>query len=103
MEKNYRKKTCNFCDFAECCGIPEGVLCKEEHHQEGKDKFQCYCSPGCKYFKEDEKNDVYDLEYQSRKWELELKQDRVEKRQNLIEKMEKELEELKRKQKEDTE
>lgn len=51
-KKESREKTCNFCHFAEYSGTPDVVVCTEEHHQEGKDKFQCYCHT-CEYFKED--------------------------------------------------
>lgn len=59
---NYRERTCNFCDFAKKQWLPEGVVCSEEHHQEGKDRFQYYEHEGCDYFKDDNHNDIYGLE-----------------------------------------
>lgn len=59
-EKPKRQKICNFCDFAKACGIPEGVYCTEEHHQQGKDKWQ-YHHHKCEYFKDSGIVDVYDL------------------------------------------
>ena len=62
---NLRKKlydidhpTCNVCDYARPCGLPEGVLCTEEHHQEGKDKWQ-YCAHTCEYCKSSGKVRIY--------------------------------------------
>lgn len=49
---------CNICDFARPCGIPDGVLCTEEHHQKGKDKWQCY-SHRCEYGKCSGKVKIY--------------------------------------------
>ncbi len=66
-KNNYRERTCNFCDFAESCRVPDGVHCTEEHHQEGKDMFQYYRHKGCDYFKDEKHNDVYDLEESRRK------------------------------------
>lgn len=66
-KNNYRERTCNFCDFAESCRVPDGVHCTEEHHQEGKDMFQYYMHKGCDYFKDEKYNDVYDLEESYRK------------------------------------
>ena len=43
------------------CGIPDGVICSEEHHQEGKDKFKYYEHKGCEYFKDELNNDAYGL------------------------------------------
>ncbi|MBP5721962.1 MAG: hypothetical protein J6X18_00050 [Bacteroidales bacterium] len=67
VENNYRERTCNFCDFSERCGIPDGVLCSEEHHQEGKDMFQYYGHRGCEYFSDEKGNDSYGLEESRRK------------------------------------
>ena len=60
-ENNFRERTCNFCDFSTRCGIPDGVVCSEEHHQEGKDKFKYYERKGCEYFKDELNNDAYGL------------------------------------------
>ena len=53
-----REKKCNFCSFARECRIPDGVLCTEEHHQEGKNKFQ-YEGHCCEYYNDDGITDVY--------------------------------------------
>ena len=49
---------CNICDYARPCGWPDGVLCTEEHHQKGKDKWQCY-SHRCEYCKCSGKVKIY--------------------------------------------
>ena len=66
-KNNYRERTCNFCDFSKRCGIPDGIVCLEEHHQEGKDRFQYYEHRGCEYFSDEKGNDSYDLEEHYRK------------------------------------
>ena len=58
VRKRERPKSCNFCDFASRCGVPDGVYCSEEHHQEGKDKWQ-YEGHTCEYFKNELNNNVY--------------------------------------------
>ena len=63
MRKRERPKTCNFCDFASWCGVPDGVLCGEEQHQEGKDRWQ-YEGHTCEYFKNEFNNNVYGQEDQ---------------------------------------
>ena len=87
----YREKSCNFCDFAEYCRIPDGVVCTEEHHQNGKDRFQYYLHSGCKYFKDEKDNDVYDLEKSRRKWDDDLKKATCESCRKRIKDLEKEL------------
>lgn len=58
--KKRREKICNFCYFAKEHWMPDGVECTEEHHQEGKDRWQCY-SHTCKYFKDCKKRNIYNL------------------------------------------
>lgn len=76
--KNYRERTCNFCDFSSRCGIPDGVICSEEHHQQGKDMFQYVGKTGCEYFKDDKKNDAYDKEKSRREYDENYKKVLIE-------------------------
>ena len=58
--KRKRDKTCNFCYFAKEHWLADGIECAEEHHQEGKDRWQCY-SHTCEYFKNDKRKNIYNL------------------------------------------
>lgn len=68
--------------------MPDGVLCGEDHHLEGKDKFKYYSSPACKYFLEDSMNDVYGIAENSKKRAQETLDYMKRKRDRLVSKIE---------------
>lgn len=57
-----RSEICNYCGWAKCPGLPDGIICDEPHHIEAgiRERHQCY-THHCEYYKDDGKTDIYNL------------------------------------------